>query len=151
MQRIVALGAAHDVLFAKGWGGAHVQDIAAATLAPLVGDGRLEVTGPDLAIGAHSAVSLALVLHELATNAMKYGALSNAEGRILLNWDFAGDALSLTWRETGGPAVSPPQRLGFGSRLIDMGLSPQGSVQRRYLPEGFTATITAPYAEVFTG
>ncbi|TAJ73422.1 MAG: sensor histidine kinase [Phenylobacterium sp.] len=148
MDRIVAMGAAHDVLFREGWTSAAVEQVARATLAANLD--RVRMQGPQVPIGARAAVALSLVLHELATNAAKYGALSATEGRVDLWWapDETAGVFRLHWRETGGPAVRRPERTGLGSRLIDMGLSRRGTVSRRYPPAGFEADLEAPLAEL---
>lgn len=151
MDRIVALGAAHDVLFSSGWTGATLPEAVAATLRPLPLRDRIRAGGPDVPIGARGAVSLALLLHELATNAIKYGALSSDDGRVELQWSVDGETLELRWRENGGAPASLPAQLGFGTRLIDMGLSARGQVVRRYLPSGFEADIQAPLADLAGG
>src|SRR3546814_4628704 len=91
------------------------------------------------------ALHMALVLHELGTNAAKYGALSTEEGRIDLNWTIQDGTLHLMWRESGGPAVQPPSRRGFGTMLLERSLkSDGGTVQGDYAPEGVTWKITLP-------
>jgi two-component sensor histidine kinase len=87
-----------------------------------------------------------MALHELATNSLKYGALSNDEGMMRLSWSRDDDRLHLVWREQGGPPVEPPIRRGFGSRLIERGLPHQlnGTVSLSFLPEGVVCTIDMP-------
>jgi two-component sensor histidine kinase len=147
-DRIIALGAAHDVLFMKGWTGAHVEDVLEAALHALASRERIDLAGPRVPVGARGAVALALVTHELATNAVKYGALSGETGRVRLSWVSDGEVLTLSWSEADGPPVAIPLRLGFGSRLIDMGLSDRGKVQRRYLPAGFEADLSVPLVDL---
>ena len=132
--RIRALGEAHDVLLQQQWTAAPIQRIVDALLA--VHGQRIDIAGPDVQLGPRSTVALSLVLHELATNAVKYGALSNSTGRVSLHWDLEANDLRMYWRESGGPAVVVPAQLGFGSRLIDMGLSGTGRVERRYPASG---------------
>jgi two-component sensor histidine kinase len=105
--------------------------------------------GPDLRLPARAAVSLSLALHELCTNAVKYGALSNETGRIQVTWDVIdgrGDRLCLVWQEQGGPPVHPPQARGFGSRMIERALAAElgGKVELHFLPEGLRCVIEAP-------
>lgn len=146
LDRIVALGAAHDVLFRHGWSSATVQEVARASLSGLLPLQRIALAGPHVPIDARATVALALVLHELATNAAKYGSLSSHDGRVSLIWTVDGVAglLRLDWAETGGPPASPPERTGFGSQLIDRGLSPRSRVSRTYSKSGFRAEITTP-------
>lgn len=122
--RLQAMASAHDIIFNAGEGKGDLHGLVEAQLGPHVPaePGRLKVEGPSVELPPAAAHGLALVLHELATNAEKYGALSNAAGTVHLSWrvERAGDGrmLRLTWREEGGPPVAPPQRQGFGSRLI---------------------------------
>jgi len=148
LDRIVAMGAAHDVLFREGGTSATLEDIAYGTLAAC--HARIDMRGPQVFIGARVAVALSLVLHELATNAVKYGALSAVTGRVTLSWsiDASAGLLKVQWRETGGPFVRPPERRGFGSWLIDTGISNGGRVIRRYDPTGFEVDLEAPIAEL---
>lgn len=150
-SRIVTMGHAHDVLLRQDWSAASLEHTARAALAPLDGLQQVSVRGPAVQIGPRATIALSLMLHELATNAAKYGALSTPKGRVELAWTVEDGLLRLCWRETGGPRVSEPSRKGFGSRLIDMGLGPGGSVERRYPPEGFEADVTAPIAALLEG
>jgi two-component sensor histidine kinase len=128
--RIRAMAEAHDVLLQQHWSAAPMRRMV-DTLLALHGN-RFDVDGYHLELGPRTTVALSLVLHELATNAVKYGALSVPGGRVALRWHLEADDLLVCWREAGGPAVTAPVRLGFGSRLIDMGLSGTGRVERRY-------------------
>ena len=143
--RIQALAAAHDLLIEKGWLAANVKDLATRQLA-VVG-GRVRLAGPDVTVSPILATSLGLVLHELVTNATKYGALSVPQGIVDLSWELAGDEgqrrVILTWQERGGPRVTPPDRAGFGSTLIERSL-PGATVERRFEPEGLVCTIDLP-------
>ncbi|MBK5199361.1 MAG: sensor histidine kinase [Methyloceanibacter sp.] len=92
------------------------------------------------------AIALGVVLHELGTNAAKYGALSNADGKVELSWKFAANRVSLTWTERYGPPVTPPSRRGLGSKLIKRGL-PNADIDWRFEPEGVVCTIDLPLDE----
>jgi len=108
---------------------------------------RIERFGPEVRLRSSAVVVLVLVLHELATNAAKYGALSNHTGRVALAWRLPGDdRLELTWQETGGPAVSPPTRTGFGSRLITRAVTGQleGEVDLDYAAAGLACRLAFP-------
>jgi two-component sensor histidine kinase len=146
LERIAAMGAAHDVLFSEGWTSAILGEVARTTLAATLE--RIDINGPVLSVGPRAAVALSLLLHELATNAVKYGGLSTAKGRVTLDWEVDANLLTLRWREIGGPPARPPAETGFGTRLIDMGLSPFGTVVRRYLSAGFEAEIKAPIPDL---
>jgi two-component sensor histidine kinase len=123
--RLIALSRTHNVLTEQKWENAALREIVTQILDPYLprDRARLDLSGPDLRVKPRAALTLAMVLHELATNAAKYGALSNADGRLSVRWTIAGDAqgprLRLTWTETGGPEVQVPQRRGFGSSLIE--------------------------------
>jgi PAS domain S-box-containing protein len=142
-QRLLALARAHDVLTRESWNGAELTDIIAGAVAPHEGIPGLRVRthGPPVRLEPKAAVSLAMVLHELATNAVKYGALSRDDGWVRLDWTASpapgGVELQLNWAEHGGPPVEPPKRKGFGARLIAHSLTAeQGSAQLIYAPEG---------------
>lgn len=148
-SRIVALAQAHDLLTRENWEGAELHDVV-ARLAELHGAAdRFELSGPAVRLSPKTALSLSMALHELATNAMKYGALSTPEGRIRLAWDLAPEPgaarLDLTWTERDGPPVAPPAERGFGSRLIERGLAAElsGSATIAFPPEGVVCRIRA--------
>lgn len=146
--RLHALNQAHDVLVASNWGSAPMSVVVEGALRPhRTGDAQIEMSGPTVDLTARQALGLSLALHELATNATKYGALSVPGGTIDVNWDYTASepapALRFGWRETGGPAVSPPSRRGFGSRLIESALSSDFgcTVKMDYLPEGVVCSF----------
>ncbi|MEB2848381.1 sensor histidine kinase [Endobacterium cereale] len=146
-KRIQALSSAHDILFDRYWQTAPIKSLIASTLQRLVPSERLDAEGPDIQIGPKGALSLSLVLHELATNAVKYGALSNDVGRVKLSWhvDNLGEEkhFRFIWKECDGPPVKPPSQKGFGSKLIRMGLIGTGGVETSYEADGFRAEMTA--------
>ena len=142
--RIVALAGAHDLLTDRSWAGADLADIISSALAPFVTN-HIVLDGPSLHISPSQALALSLALHELATNATKYGALSRPEGRIQLSWKVLNGRLNLSWREVGGPPVVAPTRRGFGSRLIENALNRDlnGQSRMEFAPEGLHCWITA--------
>jgi PAS domain S-box-containing protein len=151
--RLMALAAAHDLLTQESWEAARLRTVVEAALRPFDLGARLEVSGPDLRLRPQAAVSLTLGLHELATNAVKYGALSNKTGTVSVAWTLSkGDLpmLRLVWQERGGPEVTAPARSGFGSRLIQKGLAGElgGPVSLDFLPEGLVCTVEAPRASL---
>lgn len=148
--RLQALGAAHDVLLRCDWASAALADVAEQVLATF-GRRRIAFDGPAIELDLRATLSASLVLHELATNASKYGALSVPDGAVTLAWRVHDDRLLLEWRETGGPPARAPERLGFGSKLLRMGLTGTGGAELRYGEEGFSATLTAPLAELHRG
>jgi len=150
-QRLGALASANDVLTRDNWSSASLGDVARGALATFGGE-HFTLTGPDVTIGSRATLALTLMLHELATNAAKYGALSGPDGKVTVNWDVRRDGdketLHLDWVERGGPPAVAPTRKGFGSRIIRMGLSGSGGVDLRYEPEGLTMQATAPLYQV---
>lgn len=144
--RLSALAAAHDVLTRQSWESASIASIVAEAVAPHhAADGRLTARGPAVDLEPKTAVALGLAMHELATNAVKYGALSGAAGQVDVKWTVEGGLLRLTWRETGGPVVAPPSRRGFGARLLEQGLATElrGPVRLEFLPEGLLCVVEA--------
>jgi PAS domain S-box-containing protein len=143
-SRLLSLARAHDVLTNENWSGAEVQDIVAKVLTPFRAGERIAVKGGKARLPPKFALSLALALHELATNAVKYGALANDKGRIAVGWKVTKDRLALRWKEQGGPAVKPPQRKGFGTRLMERGLD--GESRLEFRKSGVVFTLTLPLA-----
>jgi PAS domain S-box-containing protein len=155
MARLMALARANDVLVAESWEGASLQAVAAQVAVPYgagAGEGRFAISGPPVHLSPNTATALALALHELATNAAKYGALSRPDGRVELGWQAGEGGFRLVWRERDGPPVRPPTRTGFGSRLIQRGLAVElkGNVDLDYAPDGLVCTITAPLGEALS-
>lgn len=152
--RMQALSAAHDVLIHSNWSSTGLRPLIERAIRLHDDTGvRFDMAGPDLVLGPRAALTLALTLHELGTNALKYGALSNDAGRVMLRWDIAGAGearqLTMTWRETGGPRVAPPSSRGFGSRLIRLGFGvPSGAVELDFSVDGVTWTASAGLAEI---
>jgi PAS domain S-box-containing protein len=142
-SRLQALAQAHDLLTREAWQEVALADVASAALEGWVQPDRMAVSGPPLRVNPKQALALALSLHELATNAMKHGALSGPAGRVTLAWT-ADDACRITWTESGGPPVSPPTRRGFGSRILQGALAAEldGSVTVDYRPDGVVCSIS---------
>ena len=144
-HRLQALAGAHDVLTDRGWTEARLADIVATATAPFDSgaETRIHAGGNDVEVSSRAATAIALAIHELATNAVKYGALSNDNGIVTLNWQREADQFSLVWTESGGPTVSQPTRRGFGSRLIERALSAsvQGTAKIDYRPSGVVFEI----------
>jgi PAS domain S-box-containing protein len=143
-QRVAALGRAHEALLQTRWTGADLQALLTKVLQLHAGADRFLLKGPDIQVGAKAALSLSLLIHELATNALKYGSLSAPAGGVAVAWKVDGRDLMLSWTESGGPPAAEPAKTGFGSRLIQMGLVGTGQVERRYLPLGLSAEFRAP-------
>lgn len=151
-HRVVALSHANDLLTRAGWTAAPINDIVkGATIPHCAGPERFTLMGPAIEIAARAALSLTLALHELCTNASKYGALSTETGHVTIAWDVLPDAtFRLQWAERGGPPVTKPARTGFGTRLIQRSLGPQmgGDVRTDFEPIGVTCTFAVPLAAV---
>jgi len=143
---------AQDVLTRVDWEGADLEEIVREAVEPHCGEdrARFEVEGPRVTLPPRMALSFAMALHELCTNAAKYGGFSTAGGRVSVEWllvvEGSDRRLRLTWRETGGPAVELPKRRGFGSRLIQRSLARElnGEVRLDYDPGGVVCTVDVP-------
>ena len=146
--RIMALARANDLLTGENWEGASVYDIIAGVSVVHAGNepDRFSAKGPMVRLSPKVALSLSMAMHELATNAVKYGALSNETGRVEVRWTAENERLRIEWRESGGPQVKQPTRRGFGSRLVERGLAGEmgGSAQLVFEPQGVVCVIEAP-------
>jgi PAS domain S-box-containing protein len=143
VARLHALARTHDLLTLETWNQASLRDVVGKALEPFeeTQRSRFLIDGPEMRFGASQALMLSMALHELATNAGKYGALSNDSGRVEITWKLRqeGDAtrLNFTWQERGGPDVQAPRQKGFGSVLIERGLTSEGGCSNlEFLPEG---------------
>jgi two-component sensor histidine kinase len=150
-QRLRALARGHDLLITSKWEGARLRDVITQVISSYDQKRaeRIHLSGPDVALSPQQALAFSLVVNELATNAIKHGSLSNQTGAVEVNWtsrdDGGGAWLVFTWRETGGPAVTPPQRIGFGTKLIERGLGDDlgGSAKLDYGVTGIVCSIEA--------
>lgn len=148
-DRLMALARAHDVLMNGSWTAASLRALVegVAFIRSHGDERRIKIEGPDVTVGPRAALSFALVLHELATNAAKYGALSTAAGSVAIAWKLSGSGprqrLRFEWHEQDGPAVKTPSRRGFGSRLIESSFpkGPGDVVELSYLPGGVNLTL----------
>jgi PAS domain S-box-containing protein len=143
-QRVQALSHAHDILLQQSWASANLADVVIGAISAQADRARITVTGPDISLDPKAALSLSLLLHELATNAVKYGSLSVPDGIVEVNWRKHEDALVLAWTEKGGPPATAPERTGLGSRLIDIGMVGTSDVRKRFDISGFSAEFRAP-------
>src|SRR5262249_7888577 len=149
-ERIQALSANQDLLVRNEWNGVEIKDLVHAQLAhfaDLIGS-RIAVRGPKLRLKAASAQAIGLALHELATNAGKYGALSTDTGRVDVRWGTDGETLTMSWTEREGPPVSAPKRRGFGTVVMETMAerSVDGTVYLDYTPAGLSWRLTCPAA-----
>ena len=150
--RLIALSGTHNLLTNEGWEGTWLRGLVEKELAPYANTGKRRFTlrGERVRMSPQAAVALGLAFHELTTNAAKYGALSVPDGHIRVSWetDRSGPAptLRVVWSETGGPAVSPPTRRGFGSRLIERGIAQEldGEVKLAFEPTGLRCSFVLP-------
>ena len=155
VARLLSLAGAHDVLTQQNWEGAYLRNIVVKALSPFVAAGRdFEMDGPDVKLYPKTTLAITMALHELATNAVKYGALSTRSGRASVRWTISTDRgelyLNITWTETGGPLVTSPTRKGFGSRLIERGLAGElgGEARIDYRATGVICSIRAPMTKI---
>jgi PAS domain S-box-containing protein len=157
-SRLLALSRSHDLLTRENWKTASLYDVVHDAMEPFgVADdraNRIVIRGKNVRFPPKAALALGIAFNELATNAVKYGSLSNAEGSILIEWtsqpSLKGNRLILRWQEIGGPRVTPPSRKGFGSRMIEQGLAHEleGTAHLDYAPGGLVCTIDLPSPEV---
>lgn len=159
-SRLMALSAAHNLLTRRRWTGVGLVELLESQLAAHVcNEGRVQLDGPEIMLDPRIGVLLGMLVHELATNAAKYGALSRPEGSVRLSWAVApgpdglsqagGQCLQLLWQEQGGPAVEPPSRKGFGTRLLERSvkLDLRGRCDLRFEPVGVRCRIDIPLVQ----
>ncbi len=149
MGRLQAMARTHEALAQTRWDGVDLHDAVHLVLGPYIqaGSKRLELQGDRLRLPARAALPIGLALHELATNAVKYGSLSCADGRVCLSWETMDDCnIELTWREVGGPPITHPTHSGTGTALIEglIGYELQGAVELAYPTSGVTCKMTIP-------
>lgn len=146
-SRLLALSSAHNILSTQNWESASVSDLAKAVVGPYGPKDRVRLEGPEVILAPRLAIPFAMILNELATNAVKHGALSAPGGAVSVAWSMIGpDRLRLEWRELGGPPTLPPTVLGYGTRFIERAVSHElgGAYASAYPAEGFTCTIEIP-------
>lgn len=150
--RLLALAKAHDILTRENWEGADLRDIVLQGVAHLQDEReeKMRIHGPNVRLSPKTALSLAMILHELSTNAVKYGAFSVPEGSIAISWMVektqARERLRMRWQEQGGPGVAPPAHKGFGMHLIERGMNAEigGETHMEFLKTGVICQITVP-------
>jgi PAS domain S-box-containing protein len=149
--RIKALSRVHTVLSQSRWEGADLAGLVDEELAPYRAHDhdRVEASGPGIVLLPAAAQTLALVLHELVTNAAKYGALSSNSGKVKLDWQSDGRTIAFTWTESGGPTTSEPGTIGFGTRIVIASIERQlgGKVAFDWRPEGLTCAFSVPQGD----
>ena len=157
-DRLITLGKAHDLLLTGQMAPAPLTNVVTSGIGVHADEtGRFEIEGPAVVVGEGVALALAMMIHELTTNAAKYGALSNEEGRVAITWSLIdgehGPDLRIAWRESGGPPEVEPSSRGFGSRLIERGVTGHvgGSVSIDYARTGVICVVQAPLARFQQG
>jgi len=156
-RRVQGMAASHDLLVSQNWTAASLRELVTRHVQIFLDniDKRLELSGPEVYVGVEAAQTLGLALHELATNSLKYGALSRPAGKVIFDWNFepmdcGGPGLRVTWTERGGPPVSEPDRTGFGhivtERMVAQSLD--GKVTLRYLPTGLVWVLKFPQSHL---
>jgi two-component system CheB/CheR fusion protein len=155
-SRIQGLAHSNALLVEQDWKGVSLEKLVETQLAPFVGTDtmRVEMRGPQVVLAAGAVQTLGLALHELATNASKYGAFLAPEGKVNLNWSFGGgngapEFFRLEWREAGGPPVKPSNRKGFGRFVTDQMItrSLDATVEVDFSPDGLRWTVQMPATE----
>jgi two-component sensor histidine kinase len=157
--RLQAISASHDLLVLESWHGASLSELVRAQLAHYLDreSAQVSVEGPALLLKPEAAQGLSLAIHELATNAAKYGGLSTPAGRVVIQWrmieDAAGDGVEVVWAESGGPEVKPPDRRGFGSMVIERNLAHalEADVNLEFPPAGVRCRVRIPVSSLAGG
>jgi two-component sensor histidine kinase len=149
--RIRSMGSTHELLSHRRWLGIPLAELVERELAPYTTGSNTEIGGPEVMVSAEAAQTMAMVLHELATNAAKYGPLSAPSGRVSIRWRLplngsASDWLVLTWQETGGPLVVPPTKSGYGMDVVRSVVPYElgGTVDHVFAPEGARCQMEIP-------
>ena len=147
-DRLQALAVAQDLLVRERWTGAGCRTLIESAVKAFQSKGldQFEIVGENIAISSGPAVSLSMVIHELCTNAVKYGALSVSNGRVSISWTAAEKRFRLSWKENGGPPVQEPSRKSFGTRLIEQALPGQlqGHARLNFETNGLTCEVNIP-------
>ena len=147
LSRLSALSATDDLIMAAQGRGARIRDVLSAELRPY-GASRISIEGPDCLLSPKLALTMALLAHELATNAAKYGALSNSLGKLSIAWSLSSEELNLEWRESGGPVVTSPTHRGFGVRLLSRALDQfGGTVETTFESTGLVCKLKVTLPE----
>ena len=145
-RRLHSLGRSHDLLVVNRQEGAALADIVDAELGPFAD--RIRTEGPEIVLGPSATQTIAMILHELVTNAVKYGALSDPRGQVDLTWSVRqcdATRFALRWQESGGPPVKPPVRTGFGTTLLKSALR-EANARIDFQPEGLVYELEVPLA-----
>jgi two-component sensor histidine kinase len=153
-ERLSALGVSHDLLIQESWTGAGCRTLIENAIRAFQTRGfeQFSITGNNVPVSSGPAVALSMVIHELSTNALKYGALSVPEGSVRIRWsvDLEHQRFHLEWRESGGPVVVPPTKRSFGSRFIEQALPGQlqGEARLLFEPSGLVCDVNIPLSSL---
>jgi two-component sensor histidine kinase len=151
-SRLLALGRVHDLLLKTNWTSATLESIVQTAIEPFDKGARFSVVIPDIDVSPSAVLPLAMILNELCTNAVKYGALSNANGRVAISAaiDASKERFGFTWAEAGGPSVQTPTRASFGTRLIEQGFVGElrGEAHLSFEPSGVVCNLDIPLASL---
>ncbi|GGY45462.1 chemotaxis protein CheB [Parvularcula lutaonensis] len=153
--RIKSLAKTHDILTSRDWKSTPLSAVLEAELVDVYGADRVSLSGPHVELGSRATLAIAMALHELATNALKYGALSTDEGRLDISWWVfdrgQGATLQLEWRESGGPKAGEPERRGFGTSLINISVQKTlgGEIDRRFTDQGLECILRIPTEKLY--
>lgn len=153
-SRLAALGVSHDLLIRESWTGAGCRSLIENAILAFQTEGlkQFAITGDNIAVSSGPAVALSMVIHELSTNALKYGALSVPEGRVAITWsvDASVGRFNLEWKESGGPVVTEPKQRSFGSRFIEQALPGQlqGEARLTFDPTGLVCHVNIPISSL---
>jgi two-component sensor histidine kinase len=152
--RLQALAASHDILMDEDWHGASIDELVRTQVGHYVDPigTRIDLAGPEIMLKPEAAQNLGLALHELSTNAAKYGGLSNEDGHVEIRWDLSDGRFKISWQEVDGPPVSPPAREGFGHKVVTriVKLALEGRVDLRFEPDGLIWSLDIPDKHVLT-
>jgi two-component sensor histidine kinase len=145
-SRLFALSVTHDLLTASAWSGVELHDLLEKELKPFQVGRRVVTNGPKVNLTSKIAVALGMAIHEMGTNAAKYGALRGDSGEIRISWSVAGELLRFEWSERSDQPIRPPGRTGFGTQLIHQTIAREleGSVELSYAPDGLRAVFQIP-------
>lgn len=146
-ERLDAIARTQQALDEKAWHGGDLGDVVRAAVGNLVRR-PVSISGPTVHLSPRVAQTVALIIHELTTNAFKHGSLTRPAGRVAVDWGLSGGELTLRWTEGGGPPTHPPTKGGFGNKLLNRGILGTGGADLRYDAEGFSATFTAPISRL---
>jgi two-component sensor histidine kinase len=146
LARLLALSATHDLLTDSAWAGVELHELLATELQPFQGGNQVEMDGPRVNLTSKLAVALGMAVHEMGTNAAKYGALQDGNGQVAIRWKVVDDSLHLEWQEMCDRIIEPPTRTGFGTLLIEQTIQRelQGQISTEFARNGLRSVFNVP-------